>query len=122
MMRPGILIVMLCAACRPGLVEERRADLQMLCEDYCPRRVDCVDDGWAKHDVEACTRMCEDEERYLLDNACGTAAYALLECMAALTCEELPLAVDGLASNGRTAGCYDEQVEQRERCTFEIVR
>jgi hypothetical protein len=71
-------------ACRPAPVEERREQLAQLCAEYCPLRVECVDDGWAKGEVSICTRMCVDEERYLFAGACGEASFALLECMATL--------------------------------------
>lgn len=122
MMRVGWLFVVLIGGCRTGAVAERSEMLPGLCEDYCSRRVTCVDDGFAKNDVEICDRMCASEERYVLANACGEASFALLECMTALTCEELPLAVDALVQGDETLPCYAEQVDQRELCTFEIVR
>lgn len=110
------------AACRPGSVAERAAALPELCEDYCAQRVMCVADGWAKNDAQVCRQMCANEERYAMPGACGEASFALLECMAALTCEELPRAVEGLAQADASVGCYAEQVEQRELCSFEIVQ
>jgi len=115
-----ICILLVGAACRTGTVAERSEMLPELCEDYCPRRVECVADGWASDDVAVCTRLCTGEERYVLDNECGAASFALLECMAALTCEELPGAAVALANGDEAAGCYAEQAEQRERCTFWI--
>jgi hypothetical protein len=120
-MRRLAAILLACAACRPGTDAERAAELRGLCEDYCPRRIECVADGWAKGDVEVCTRMCVNEERYALATACGEASFALLECMAAVACEDLPAAVAGLVSDG-TADCFEEQEAQREACSFEIVR
>jgi hypothetical protein len=121
-MRRVLMFAMLAAACRPGAVAERSEMLPALCEDYCPRRVTCVGDGFAKNDALVCTQMCVREERYVSAGACGEASFALLECMAALTCEELPLAVDALAQGDESVSCYAEQVDQRELCTFEIVR
>lgn len=115
------LVLLLGAGCRIGSDAERAAEVQGLCEDYCARRVECVADGWAKGDALLCTQMCASEERYALANECGEASYAALECMSALTCEELPAAVAGLAGDG-TAACHEEQAAQREACTFLIVR
>jgi hypothetical protein len=118
----GLALALAWLACRPAPVEERREQLAQLCAEYCPLRVECVDDGWAKGEVSICTRMCVDEERYLFAGACGEASFALLECMATLTCAELPAAVAGLASSDEDSGCRAEQVAQRDECSFEIVR
>lgn len=114
--------VVMLAACRPREDDERAALVPALCEELCARRVTCVDDGWAKSDPEVCTAMCVNEDRYSLANICGEASFAVLECMTALTCEELPLAVSALAQGDESVACYAEQVEQRERCSFLIVQ
>lgn len=117
----ALALVALFVACRPGLDEERREDLESLCASYCPDRIACVGDGWAKDDVDVCTQMCVREERYLIKNECGEASFAVLECMASLACEALPAAVVGLAGDG-SAACHDEQAAQREACSLQIVR
>jgi hypothetical protein len=109
------------AACRHRHGRGAQRDAAGLCEDYCPRRVTCVGDGFANERRRWCARaMCVRRGALRAGNACGEASFALLECMAALTCEELPLAVDALAQGDEAAGCYAEQVEQRELCTFWI--
>ncbi len=102
-------------ACRPRPVEERRAEVEDLCAEFCPQRVECVPDGYAQGDVEECERKCLGDERPLEDSACGEASLAALECLAATSCEALPAAIAGAAAD---AECHAELREQQDRCDF----
>lgn len=105
-------------ACRPGLDSDRAPMLRDLCAAYCPDRVACVDDGFLAGDVDSCVERCSGEERFLEDNACGEAAFAALECLAGLTCAELPVAVRAVTSNTESIGCRAELLAERDACDF----
>lgn len=113
------LLTLSLAACRAGAAEERAPQLRDLCEAFCPQRVACVADGFRGGDVELCVDLCVHDERYLEDNACGEASFALLECLAATACAELPAAVRGVVSDGESAACYAENREEQDLCDFE---
>lgn len=102
-------------ACRDQPLESRRADVEELCADYCPRRVTCVADGYAEGDPAECERKCRADERPLEDSACGEASLAALECLSAVACDELAAAIAGIAGPGDTA-CFAELREQQDRC------
>lgn len=118
-MRLVPLFVIFIAACRPGVAEERAPQLRELCEAYCPQRIACVEDGFRGGDVDECVQLCVDDERFLEDGECGEAAFALLECLAATACADLPAAVRGVVGAGDSAPCYAENREQQDVCDFE---
>lgn len=118
MHRLALIVSLLLAACRHELDAERARMLPELCADYCPRRIDCVDDGFLEGDVDVCVERCSDEERYLEDNACGEAAFAALECLAGISCAELPIAVRSVASNTESIACRAELLKEQEICDF----
>jgi len=113
-----LTVPLLLGACREGLDTGRVAELRELCATYCPERVACVDDNFFAGDVDKCVERCEDEERFLEDNACGEASFAALACLAGLACAELPAAVDAVARADEGAGCRAELLAQQERCDF----
>lgn len=115
MPRPLLALLLALAACRDRPVESRRDEVEALCDEFCPQRVDCVRDGWADNDVDDCVALCAADERLLEDNACGEASLAALECLAATACADLPAAVRASAGDG-SAPCYAELRAQRDRC------
>lgn len=116
-MRSMMIAVLLLAGCRDGLVEGRRAHVEVLCAEFCPRRVICVTDGYAQGDAAECERKCREDERPLEEGACGEASLAALECLSEVSCEELPVAISAIASEGE-APCYAELREQQDACDF----
>lgn len=117
MPRAPLVLLLALAACRDKPLEDRRAEVEALCDDYCPRRVACVADNWADGDEDTCLRLCKGDDRLLEDNVCGEAAFASLECLAAATCEDLPAAVRAAVGDG-DAPCSDEQQALRDDCSF----
>lgn len=77
--------------------EEAEADVEQhieaLCVDYCPRRIACVRDGWAGGSVQECVRQCGEPRLYERGGEPSEELIAQLECLAELSCEELPLEV-----------------------------
>lgn len=118
MHRLALFTLLLLTACREGVDSERAPMLRELCESYCPDRVACVDDGFLGGDVDTCVERCTGEERFLEDNACGEAAFAALECLAGLRCDQLPTAVRAVASNTETLPCRAELVKEQDVCDF----
>lgn len=118
MHRLALIVSLLLVACRHDLDEGRAPMLRELCAAYCPDRVACVDDGFDQGDVDTCIERCVGEERYLEDNACGEAAFATLECLAGLSCGELPTAVRAAASNTESIPCRAEQLKEHDICDF----
>jgi len=112
---PFLSAALLLAACRDQPLESRRATVEEICADYCPRRVTCVPDGYAEGDAAECERKCRADERPLEDSACGEASLAALECLNAVACDDLAAAVAGIAGPGDTA-CFTELREQQDRC------
>lgn len=116
-MRRLLVALLALAGCRDGLVESRRADVEVLCAEFCPRRVACVPDGYAEGNPAECERKCREDERPLEDSACGEASYAALECLASVECENLAEAVHGVAGAGDSA-CFADLREQQDACDF----
>ena len=116
-MRRIVLICLVLSGCRDGLVEERRADVEVLCADFCPRRVSCVPDGYAEGDPAECERKCRQDQRPLEEGACGDASLMALECLNAVACADLPAAIAGVAGAG-DAPCYAALRGQQDRCDF----
>lgn len=114
-MRRVLFMVLIFVGCRDGLVESRRADVEHLCAEFCPRRVECVADGYAEGDPAECERKCRQDERPLEDSACGEASLAALECLTSQSCEDLPAAISAIASDG-DAPCFDQLRDQQDAC------
>lgn len=70
--------------------EDVREHIKELCVDYCPRRIQCVDDNYLDGDVDACVRRCTEWKLYDQGGECLEYLVTGLECAAALSCEELP--------------------------------
>lgn len=64
-----------------------------LCVEYCPRRIACVRDGWAGGSVEECVRQCGEPRLYERGGEPSDVLIGQLECLAGLSCEELPAEV-----------------------------
>ncbi len=105
------------AACRPQPVEDRREAVEAMCADYCPRRVDCVADGFANGDQEFCEFKCLRDARVLEASPCGEAQFALLSCLVEVACEDLPATVAG-AVGAVDSPCQEELLLQQEECDF----
>ena len=114
-MRRLLISALVLAGCRDGLVDSRRADVELLCAEFCPRRVTCVPDGYAEGTPAECERKCREDERPLEDSACGEASYAALECLVKVDCAELAAAVSGVAGGG-DAPCFADLREQQDAC------
>lgn len=109
------LSLLLVSACRDKAVEERRADVEDLCAEFCDTRVACVPDGHAGGAVTECERKCVGDPRPLEDTACGEASFAALECLAAVACVDLPDAVTAVGGHP-DAACYAELRAQQDAC------
>lgn len=86
----------------PVAAADLRDHIEGLCLEVCPLRIACVKDGWADGDVKACVRECADLRLYERGGEPSEALIEQLECLALLTCEELPAAVQG-SERGRCA-------------------
>lgn len=76
-------------------VVDVEAHIEALCVEYCPLRIACVKDGWAGGSVNECVRQCADERLYERGGEPSAELIGQLECLAALSCEELPATVAG---------------------------
>lgn len=110
-------LAVLIMGCRDALVESRRAEVEALCAEFCPRRVACVQDGYAEGDPAECERKCREDQRPLEDGECGEASLSALACLEGVACEDLPAAIAGVVGAG-DAPCYAELREQQDRCDF----
>lgn len=101
MMRPSsplsftllLLTTLLGEGCKERAVpEDVREHIKELCVDFCPKRIDCVDDNSFDGDLDACVRSCTEYKLYDRGGKCTDYLVSRLECLAALTCEDLPAA------------------------------
>jgi len=76
-------------------VADVEAHIEALCVEYCPLRIACVKDGWAGGSVNECVLQCADERLYERGGEPSAALIGQLECLAGLSCEELPATVEG---------------------------
>lgn len=93
-----LLVALACAGpgCDEPVVEpDLRGHIEALCDEYCPLRIVCVKDGWADGSVKECIRKCTDERLYERGGEPSAVLIGQLECLASLSCEELPSAVEG---------------------------
>ncbi len=118
MHRLVMIASLLLVACRYEPDADRAPMLRELCAAYCPDRIACVDDGFLAGDVDVCVERCANDKRYLEDSACGEASFASIECLAGLTCGELPAAVRAAASNTESIPCRAELLEEKDVCDF----
>ncbi len=116
-MRRVFVFSLLLLACRDRPVEERRAEVEQLCSELCPRRIACVNDGYAGDDTKECQRKCVGDQRPLEDSACGESSLAALECLASVACEDLADAVAANAGHA-DAACFAELRAQQDDCDF----
>ncbi|HEY0138702.1 MAG TPA: hypothetical protein VGB85_31675 [Nannocystis sp.] len=114
-MRWFVAVLVLLAGCRDQPVEARRAEVETMCAQFCEDRIACVADGYATGSVQECERKCLGDERPLEDNACGEASFAALECLTAVACEDLAMAV---AAVDPDAACFAELRAQQDECDF----
>jgi hypothetical protein len=115
MRRWAALLLVVAAGCRDQPVEARRAEVTTMCAQFCENRVACVADGYAIGSAKECERKCLGDDRPLEDNACGEASFTALECLTAVACEDLAMAV---AAVDPDAACYAELREQQDVCDF----
>lgn len=109
----SVLLMSTAPACTDrALPEDWRSYLKELCVDYCPRRIECVEDEWADKDVAECVEVCSAGSLHERGRECRELLIAGLECLAELPCEELPAATKVSERNGNDYPCseYHEAV------------
>lgn len=121
--RPPALLSMLLLTCTLGegctdrvSLEDARMRIKELCVEYCPRRLECVDDDWADGDVDECVRRCTDWKSDDHDRECTDFLVARMECIAALKCEDLPEAALVSERDSDDYPCSEYSDPEQEFC------